>query len=208
MSNLVDCEVKIIHSAKQVFIEKGFEKAKMQEIAERAGISRTNLNYYFRTKENLFYSIVEQIFDSLIPRFELVLHKQAQNHIERFENIVDVYTDFLRINSDIPFFVISEINRNPKLIVGFIKESNKINTYLEVLKQLLGSALKPNQVNYFMQMPIEELLTIVYGMLFMPHIIEPLVKELYDGDEKRIADYYDHHSLNVKFILRKLLTDN
>lgn len=192
----------------QVFIEKGFEKAKMQDIAERAGISRTNLNYYFRTKENLFYSIVEQIFESLIPKFESVLHRENQSYTERFEELVDVYTAFLRTNSDIPFFIISEINRNPKLMVGFIKENNKINMYLEVLKQLLANGLKPNQRNYFMQMPIEELLTVVYGLLFMPHIIEPLAKELYDGDEKKIADYYDHHSLNIKFILRKLLTDN
>lgn len=39
MSNLTDCEAKIIQSAMQVFIEKGFEKAKMQDIAERAGIN-------------------------------------------------------------------------------------------------------------------------------------------------------------------------
>ena len=105
------------------------------------------------------------------------------------------------------FFVISEINRNPKLLVGFIKESDKINLYLEVLKRLLNSSLKPNQANYFMQMPIEELLTIVYGLLFMPHIIAPMVKELYEGDESRIADYYSHHTANIKFIIRKLLTD-
>ena len=171
MNDLTNCEEKIIHSAKQVFIEKGFEKGKMKDIADRAGISRTNLNYYFRTKKNLFYSIVEQIFESLIPRFENVLHKQNQPTLERFEELVDVYTGFLSANSDIPFFVISEINRNPKLLVEFIKESEKINSYLDVLKNMLNSSLKPNQANYFMQMPLEEVLTIVYGLLFMPHII-------------------------------------
>ncbi len=207
MNELTNCEEKIIHSAKQVFIEKGFEKGKMKDIADRAGISRTNLNYYFRTKKNLFYSIVEQIFESLIPRFENVLHKQNQPTLERFEELVDVYTGFLSANSDIPFFVISEINRNPKLLVEFIKESEKINSYLDVLKNMLNSSLKPNQANYFMQMPLEEVLTIVYGLLFMPHIIAPMVNELYEGDEKRIADYYSHHNANIKFIIRKLLTD-
>lgn len=207
MNDLTNCEEKIIQSAKQVFIEKGFEKGKMKDIADRAGISRTNLNYYFRTKKNLFYSIVEQIFESLIPRFENVLHKQNQPTLERFEELVDVYTGFLSANSDIPFFVISEINRNPKLLVEFIKESEKINSYLDVLKNMLNSSLKPNQANYFMQMPLEEVLTIVYGLLFMPHIIAPMVNELYEGDEKRIADYYSHHNANIKFIIRKLLTD-
>lgn len=207
MSQLIECEEKIIHSAKQIFIEKGFEKAKMQDIAERAGISRTNLNYYFRTKENLFYSIVEQIFESLIPRFEHVMHKEFLSNADRIEEIIDVYVDFLRSNSDIPFFVISEINRNPQFMVGFIKESSQINSYIEVLKHLLNDTLNPNQVNYFMQMPVEEVLTIVYGLLFMPHIISPLVNELYNDDKKRIAEYFDNHKANLKFIIRKLLTD-
>ena len=54
MSQLGESEVKIIEAAKQVFLEKGLENAKMQDIADTAGISRTALNYYYRTKENLF----------------------------------------------------------------------------------------------------------------------------------------------------------
>ena len=65
-----ETEHKIICAAKQVFIEKGLDGAKMSDIAERAGISRTALNYYYRTKENLFYAIIEQVFDLLLPRVE------------------------------------------------------------------------------------------------------------------------------------------
>jgi len=50
MSQLSDSEVKIIEAAKQVFLEKGLENAKMRDIADTAGISRTALNYYYRTK--------------------------------------------------------------------------------------------------------------------------------------------------------------
>ena len=200
-------EDKIIGSAKRVFLEKGFEKAKMQEIADTAGISRTALNYYFRTKDNLFYSIVNQIFDGLLPRFEQVLEKQNQTFSERIADLVDTYNEFLRANPDIPFFIISEINRNPRLLAGFIQNSKKINGYLSFLKKMLDTTQKPEGVNYVFQMPIEELITLFYGLLFMPYVISPMVKELYSNDGERIAEYYDHHADNVKFMLKKLIVD-
>ena len=102
-------EDKIIGSAKRVFLEKGFEKAKMQEIADTAGISRTALNYYFRTKDNLFYSIVNQIFDGLLPRFEQVLEKQNQTFSERIADLVDTYNEFLRLT---PIFRFSSFRKS------------------------------------------------------------------------------------------------
>ncbi len=207
MNKELDLEKKIIESAKRVFLEKGFEKAKMQEIANSVGISRTALNYYFRTKDNLFYSIVDQIFDGLLPKFEKVLEKQNQTFSERISDLVDLYNEFLQANTEIPFFIISEINRNPQLLAGFIQNSKKIKGYLFLLRQMLDTTQKPDGVNYVFNMPIEELITLFYGLLFMPYIISPIVKELYSGDGERITDYYDHHAENVKFILKKLIVD-
>ena len=51
-------EEQILVAARKVFIEKGFEGTRMQEIANEAGINKALLHYYFRTKEKLF----EQIF--------------------------------------------------------------------------------------------------------------------------------------------------
>ena len=47
-------ELKILKAAKEVFIIKGFEGSRMQEIADTAGINKSLLHYYFRTKDNLF----------------------------------------------------------------------------------------------------------------------------------------------------------
>ena len=47
-------EIQILVAAREVFIAKGYESARMQEIADRAGINKALLHYYFRSKENLF----------------------------------------------------------------------------------------------------------------------------------------------------------
>lgn len=205
MNDIIKCDEQIGRAAKQVFLEKGFEKAKMQDIADAAGMSRTALNYYFRTKENLFYLIADQLFDGLIPRFETVLEQHNQSAQERIESIVDVFNGFLRQNSDVPYFVICEINRNPKLLHGFIQNSKRIRVYLLTLRQLLESAQKPNSINSFLDKPIEEIITIVYGLMFTPYLISPLVNQMYGEDAQRIETYYSNHAENVKGFLKKLL---
>ena len=56
-------EEKILNAAQTVFIHKGMDGARMQEIADEAGINKALLHYYFRTKQKLF----DAIFNDVIP---------------------------------------------------------------------------------------------------------------------------------------------
>jgi AcrR family transcriptional regulator len=47
-------EQKIIQAARKEFIETGLSGARMQHIAERAGVNKALLHYYFRSKEKLY----------------------------------------------------------------------------------------------------------------------------------------------------------
>jgi TetR/AcrR family transcriptional regulator len=44
-------EERIFEAAKTVFSERGMDGARMQEIADKAGINKSLLHYYFRSKE-------------------------------------------------------------------------------------------------------------------------------------------------------------
>ncbi|ADZ70714.1 TetR/AcrR family transcriptional regulator [Polymorphum gilvum] len=52
----------ILEAAETVFAEHGFRGATTGMIAERAGIPKANLHYYFPTKETLYRQVVENIF--------------------------------------------------------------------------------------------------------------------------------------------------
>jgi AcrR family transcriptional regulator len=61
---------KIYQSAIKEFYKKGFLKAKMQDIAKKAGIS-VGLTYsYYNNKEDLFAAIVEPIYKEIIQLIE------------------------------------------------------------------------------------------------------------------------------------------
>ncbi|MEP0355012.1 TetR/AcrR family transcriptional regulator [Paraglaciecola sp.] len=52
---------KILSAAEQVFASHGYKGARVQEIADRAGLPKTNVLYYFKTKESLYLAILENI---------------------------------------------------------------------------------------------------------------------------------------------------
>ncbi len=64
---------KIFRSATQVFEEKGYSGARMQEIADRAGINKALLHYYFRSKDQLFMAVfqvlIRKMFEKIIAIF-------------------------------------------------------------------------------------------------------------------------------------------
>ena len=59
----VETERAILSAAETVFAEAGFGGATMQLIADMAGLPKANLHYYFPTKEQLYRSVVQNIFE-------------------------------------------------------------------------------------------------------------------------------------------------
>jgi AcrR family transcriptional regulator len=60
---------EIVQAALQVFAEKGFAAAKLDDIARRAGVSKGALYLYFETKQDLFRAVVDQ---AIAPNLQVV----------------------------------------------------------------------------------------------------------------------------------------
>ena len=74
---MTEMENSIIDAARRVFIKKGYVAASMGDIAIEAGIGRTTLNYYFRTKERLFESVFEQLMNYLLPNIGSIIEEEG-----------------------------------------------------------------------------------------------------------------------------------
>jgi TetR/AcrR family transcriptional regulator len=106
-------EHRIYEAARRVFMEKGLSGARMQEIADEAGINKALLHYYFRNKEKLF----EGIFSEVIMRISDGLSdtfKMEMDVMGRIHSLVDIYIDVLTVNRYLPLFVLNEMNHNPE----------------------------------------------------------------------------------------------
>jgi TetR/AcrR family transcriptional regulator len=66
-------EARILAAAEAVFAETGFAGATTAAIAERAGLPKANLHYYFRTKEALYRRVLESILEMWLATGEQIV---------------------------------------------------------------------------------------------------------------------------------------
>ena len=53
----------IINAAEEEFVQNGFRGASIQNIADRAGIPKANVHYYFKSKSNLYVTVLDNIIN-------------------------------------------------------------------------------------------------------------------------------------------------
>jgi AcrR family transcriptional regulator len=57
---------RILQAARELFSEAGYERTSLTEIAERAGLTRPAINYYFVSKEDLYSALFESTRDGVV----------------------------------------------------------------------------------------------------------------------------------------------
>lgn len=133
MSSVNDSEQKILDAAKKIFEASGYNGARMQQIADEAGISKASLHYYFRSKENLF----ERIFSETMEEFMKVLstwEDDTEDWELKLRTFLIEFFKFLRTNSLL--FILREINRNPDLLANRPKKKKMgFMNYFERLQE-------------------------------------------------------------------------
>ncbi|MBJ9974331.1 TetR family transcriptional regulator C-terminal domain-containing protein [Pseudomonas sp. S75] len=78
---------KILQAAEQVFAEQGYGVTSMADIAERAQLPRSNLHYYFSTKDELYRAVLQDLLE---------VWKQDALCFERFDDPRVVLTSYIR----------------------------------------------------------------------------------------------------------------
>jgi len=113
----IQTEEKIFNAATAVFEEKGFAAARMQEIADRAGINKALLHYYFHSKEQLFGAVFQPLMKKMFEKIMSVFAMDIS-----FEDKIRLYYDehinILIKNPRLPLFLLNEISHNPELAKG------------------------------------------------------------------------------------------
>ncbi|WP_434797116.1 TetR/AcrR family transcriptional regulator [Terrisporobacter vanillatitrophus] len=65
MQTISDMEKNILKVSTQLFLDQGYDKTTIRQIAEECGIGRGHLYYYFRKKEDILIHIFKQILNKI-----------------------------------------------------------------------------------------------------------------------------------------------
>ncbi len=90
--NYTETEERIFKAALEIFSKKGKDGARMQEIADLAGINKAMLHYYYRSKQRLYEAVFEYVFYSFMMGLSKTMN-EAETFEEALRLLITYYID-------------------------------------------------------------------------------------------------------------------
>jgi AcrR family transcriptional regulator len=187
---------KILEAARKVFLEKGMAGARMQDIADEAGINKALLHYYFTSKDMLFEQIFYNTSQTFVPHINEIIESDAPL-FEKIEHICEDYISMLMRNPYMPLFLINEVN----------KQSG------DFLKRMWGKQ-KPNLSTFIQQVQAEvkkgtirpihpaQLYMNIMSMCVFPFLGKPMMQFMTKVTDKEFMQLMEERKKLVsKFII-------
>lgn len=129
----------LIAAATEVFAERGFEGASLEEIAERAGFTRGAIYKNFAGKEDLFFAVTDRFNEQVIEAFRAIAPTSADTKewdISRLAGMwrasVTEFDDLFAIGMEFQLYVLrnpaarkraaAHRRKNRALVAAFIEE--------------------------------------------------------------------------------------
>ncbi|QEC68803.1 TetR/AcrR family transcriptional regulator [Panacibacter ginsenosidivorans] len=163
-------EQRILAAAKKIFLSRGLDGARMQDIADEAGINKAMLHYYFRSKDKLFEMIFEDIARHFMPRI-VEIFESDQSLFQKIETFCGAYIDQVRQTPYLPVFVLSEATKRPSALMKKMFDNKKPPVHLffqQVQKEIEKGIIKPiNPVQLFLNM---------LSMCVFPFMAKPMLE--------------------------------
>lgn len=193
-------EDKIVKAAKTIFIRKGMDGARMQEIANEAGINKALLHYYFRSKQKLFEAIFVNLLTQIFPNITTTLLSEKPIE-EKISQFIETYIDMLMQNPYLPAFVLKEINRDSDF---FEKTFANKKIDLSLIFNMLENEMEAGNIR---KMNPRDIMANLLAMCIFPFAAKPMLKLLLFGENHKQYDQFleERKSTIKEFILNSIM---
>jgi TetR/AcrR family transcriptional regulator len=182
---------KILTAAKKVFVVKGLAGARMQDIADNAGINKAMLHYYFRNKEKLFEVIFKEAAIRLFPKINAILNSD----LLLFDKIRQFTHDYIEIvieNPYLPLFVLNEINKQPHSFSKKMFGNNRPPVHKlaeQIEKEIKKGLIKP--------ISPAQLIINMLSMCIFPFVGKPMIQLVMNIDELQFRNMMEQRKTMI-----------
>lgn len=169
-------ERAILLAAEQEFMQRGYDGAKTMRIAEQAGVTHAMLHYYFRTKNNLFLTVLHNkmalLVQSVIDAFSSTTNLPL---IERIEKGVEAHFDFVVQNPLLPRFLLFEVPRHEEVLQSISIHLKRMGKY--VIENIQTQVDEEVKRGHFKPIQVMDLLLNIASLNVFPFLAMPLLNE-------------------------------
>jgi TetR/AcrR family transcriptional regulator len=175
-----DTKRRILKAAKSVFVEMGKEGARVDAIAKRARVNKAMIYYYFSSKDQLYYQVLKTTFQKVMTRVLGAL-EQDGSPIDRVDEIVRIYHNYLLQDSDLPKMVLRELVNGAPVLQRVFSEVLG-GTRQGLTAKFTQTLEQGSREGLIREMDTMQVTLSLLGMILFPFIAEPVMKSLFVSD--------------------------
>ncbi len=193
----IKSEERIFRAAMNEFLEKGRYGARMQSIANRAGINKAMLHYYFRNKETLYGFVLKKaaakFYGCLPDKLDVSMPFSVSLRL-----FIDAYIDLVNSNPRIPRFILREAAENPQGVRQLFREGTTANGNRLWLKfsDMVNKAVQQGLIR---PMDPLQLYMTVLGAGLYPFLTEPALPPSFAANRDAFIRERKKHLFDVVF---------
>ncbi len=156
---------KIIGAALKIFAEKGYNSATIRDITAEAGVNDSTLFRKFKTKKNLFSSVLNQNYEKMKEDFDFVIVHREFNSPEDF--LETLIRNLLKLAENNFEFIKLTVDESSKISINFLEE------FINALSEYMEKYIPDKEIDYrifiFNMLSFIYFLFLDYGHVFTNH---------------------------------------
>ncbi len=188
MAEEKDTEQKIFEAAHRVFVRRGTARARMQDIADEAGVNKALLHYYFRSKDRLAKAVFLRVARTFIPRMLQTLAADRPLR-EKLQRVVDLELDMLQKNPYLPGYILSEFQHRHGDLQALLQQTVPLEALrAKVIGTLQRQLDEEAEAGRLRPTQAEDLLVTLMAQIVFPFAAAPMLEAALGlGEEERAA---------------------
>jgi len=200
-------EQRILDAAHAVFTARGTAGARMQDIAEEAGVNQALLHYYFRNKERLSAAVFRRAASELFPPAIRLLASDAELE-DKVERVVDLYLRQLLRAPYLPGYIVSELTHRPERareLIAALTGRTAEDTSSPVLATLRRQLEARQQAGTLRPIAAEEFMVNLMSLCVFPFAARPMLMAMFRMDQQAFEQFIERRRRELAaFFMRAL----
>jgi TetR/AcrR family transcriptional regulator len=194
-------EQKILEAAKNVFMRKGSAGARMQDIADEAGINKALLHYYFRSKEKLFEVIFREAAGKIMSGISKIFDEGEMDFFDQVRRFCNMYIQLGKDHPYLPIFVLHEMHTGDGKVFRNIMAAYK-GKPMKSIMYAIQKAVESKKIN-----PVDpmQLILNMLSLCMFPVIARPMFLQVSGVSEEKFSALLESRSEEVStFIINAI----
>jgi len=192
----VSTRERILDAATEVFVERGFAGARMQEIADRAEVNKAMLHYYFTDKDHLYETVLVSMARSLFEGVRTTFSDEALAPAERLRRAIETYFDFIAAHPEFPKLILQDVVTGGATTAEVFCKAQEAANFLGA-KPALDRIERDVAAGRLRPVDSKQSIISLVGMVVFYFAAQPLMSRILDLDDRDQERFLAERKRNV-----------